>query len=78
MHYVRPTGRPKDVRGTMPAPKGLGFSAQMSSVMSTASEHLLHTVPASPHMILTAAYATGSIITCLQKEKLRLKEDETS
>ena len=34
MHYVRPTGRPKDVRGMMPAPKGLGFSAQMSSVMS--------------------------------------------
>lgn len=77
MPYARPTGRPKDARGMMPAPKGLDFSARMSSVMSTASEYLLHTIPASPHTILTAAYATGSSITCLQKEKLRLKEDET-
>lgn len=44
---------------------------------ATISEHLLCAFPASLD-IPTAAYGIGSIITYLQEEKLRLKEDEAS
>lgn len=49
----------------------------MVSVTATMSEDLLDASPVSPPLMAPAAYGISSIITFLEKEKWRLKEDAT-